>query len=96
MNKTQRTVFGARQNRALRTALRAVKRSRSLSQIALGEMLGMTQQNVARLLKSDEAGFSYEAATRLVRSLGEEGVDAFFRAKGISGGSATKGGDAAV
>jgi hypothetical protein len=79
----QRTVFGMRQNRALRTGLRAVRRDRKLSQVAIGQLLGMTQQNVARLLNSDDAGFSYEAATRLVQALGHAGVDAFFLAKGL-------------
>lgn len=80
----QRTVFVSRQNRALRAALREVKRTRKLSQVALGDLLGTTQQNIGRLLTSTVAGFSYDSATRLVRALGYEGVDAFFQSKGIS------------
>lgn len=83
VRKTQRTVFGGPQNRALRVALRGVKRSRKLSQAALGELLGTTQQNIGRLLTSALGGFSYETATLLVRELGFDGVDAFFAEKRV-------------
>lgn len=77
-------MFDSRQNRALRLALLAVKRSRKLSQDALGELLGTTQQRVQQLLLTTTAeGFSYKTATALARELGFDGVDAFFAAKRV-------------
>ncbi len=78
------TVFSTRQNRALRSALRALKNSRKLSQLSVGHLLGIAQQNAGRLLKSQGAGFSYDTATKLACELGFTGVDEFFRAKRLT------------
>lgn len=78
------SVFTVRQNRALRAALRTLRQQRELSQMGLGRLLGIAQQNAGRLLTVDDAGFSYDTATRLVRELGFDGVDAFFTKKGIA------------
>ena len=77
-------VFSEAQNRALHRALRDF-RGKGLSQKKLGDRLGgLTQQAVGRLLSSDETGFAYDTATRLVRALGYASVDTFFRAKGVA------------
>lgn len=78
------SVFTPRQNRALRAALRTLRQQRDLSQMGLGRLLGIAQQNAGRLLTVDDAGFSYDTATRLVRELGFAGVDTFFASKGIA------------
>lgn len=79
-----RKVFTDEQNAELRSALRDVKRRRHYSQQALGQLLGIEQQNVGRLLNSEAEGFSYKSATRLCRLAGYAGVDTFFRAKGVA------------
>jgi len=75
--------FSTAQNGALRDGLRELVTKRG-SQSAAGGALGFTQQAVNRLLRSDDAGFSYESATRLVQVLGYATVDTFFRARGIA------------
>lgn len=77
-------VFTPRQNKALRTALRRLKQTKKLSQLGLGRLLGIAQQNAGRLLTLETAGFSYDTATRLVRESGFDGVDAFFAVKGVA------------
>lgn len=76
--------FSDAQNQALRLGLRELRKKRDCSQVALGQTLGVVQQAIGRLLKSNEAGFSYETATRLVRALGYASVDTFFRAKNVA------------
>lgn len=82
--KPDRKVFTDEQNDALRVALRDVRRRRHYSQQALGQLLGIEQQNVGRLLNSEAEGFSYKSATRLCRLTGFAGVDSFFKAKGVA------------
>lgn len=77
-------VFNDEQNRELRAALQQMKVKRHFSQVALGQILGIAQQNVGRLLDGDEGGFSYESATRLVRRIGFSGVDHFFARRGVA------------
>jgi hypothetical protein len=77
------TIFSPQQNAALREAL-TVLRARYESQSALGEAIGIEQQNVGRLLNDPGAGFSYATATVVVRLSGFKGVDAFFLKKGVA------------
>lgn len=77
-------VFTAKQNRALRSALLELKTSRKLSQMGLGRLLGIAQQNAGRLLRDRNAGFGFNTAARLARELGFGGVEAFFAAKGLA------------
>lgn len=76
--------FSDAQNRALRAGLNELHENRGGSQKALGDEIGLTQQAIQRLLKSRDAGFSYETATRVVRALKFASVDTFFRAKGVA------------
>lgn len=77
------SVFTSSQNRALRAELKAL-REKYGSQSALGDAIGIEQQNVGRLLGERDAGFSYATATAVVRLAGFGGVDAFFRSKGVA------------
>lgn len=77
------TVFSDNQNRQLREALISL-RPKFPSQGALGVAIGIGQQSVARLLREEGAGFSYETATAVVRLAGYAGVDTFFRARGVA------------
>lgn len=79
---SKRAVFSPRQNAALREALQNIETNYA-SQAALGEAIGVEQQTAGRLLRDDRAGFSFSTASRLVRLVGFEGVDAFFTAKGV-------------
>jgi transcriptional regulator with XRE-family HTH domain len=81
------TSFSAEQNRLLRAALRDLKRERDLSQVAVGELLGISQQVAGKLLSPARGGLSYGTATKLARALGFEGVDDFF----VRGGEAHRG-----
>lgn len=76
------SVFTEAQNRELRAVLS--KLAGSSSQQAIAEQLGIKQQNVGRLLRSSEAGFSYQTALALVRLAGWAGLDAFFAAKRVA------------
>lgn len=76
--------FTPEQNHELRALLHRLKDQRDLSQVEIGRKLGVAQQNIARLLSDDTAGFSYGSATRLCHQLGYDGVDTFFRAKGVA------------
>lgn len=78
------SVFTPAQNRALRESLRGLQSERNLSQTQIGEALGVAQQVAGRLLRR-EGGFSYQTASRLVRLLGFDGVDAFFVQRGVVG-----------
>lgn len=70
--------FSGEQNAALRAALVTL----GGTQAEIGQALGIAHQNVGRLQRDDRSGFSYRTASRLVRIIGFEGVDAFFAAKG--------------
>lgn len=72
------TSFTAEQNKLLRASVCDLKKARDLSQVALGEMLGVSQQRAGEILSSPRAGFSYGSATKLVVALGFAGVDDFF------------------
>lgn len=78
------SVFTSAQNKALRGALRDLAKAESLSQVVLGQRLGISQQVAGRLLGPSKAGFGYGPATRLVTILGFAGVDEFFAAKGVA------------
>ncbi len=75
-------VFNVTQNRALRAALKELRRQYP-TQAALATVLEIKQQNVGRLL-AEKGGFAYGTATRLVRLLGFAGVDAFFADRGVT------------
>lgn len=77
-------VFSEAQNAALRDALREIRGRRHYSQVALGNVLGIKQQNVSRLLVEDAAGFSYESALRLVRLMGFRSVETFFERRAVA------------
>jgi hypothetical protein len=70
-------VFSVDQNRLLRVAMAKLAETMP-SQKALGDALGLAQQNAGRLMRDRRAGFSYATATALVRLLGFGGVDEFF------------------
>jgi hypothetical protein len=70
--------FSEEQNAALRAALLTLEGSHA----DIGRDLGIAHQNVGRLRREDGSGFSYRTASRLVRLVGFEGVDAFFAARG--------------
>lgn len=76
--------FNDAQNRALRTALRELKKSRSCSQSELGGLLGISQQTVGVHLNQNDTGFSYGVATRIARECGYASVDTFFRAHKVA------------
>lgn len=82
------TVFSPEQNRALRNALKSLSTSYP-SQSALGEALGIEQQNAGRLMKDRRAGFSYSTASSVAQLSGFAGVDAFFSAKGVAQADST-------
>lgn len=75
--------FTPPQNRALRALLREMEQ-RYTSQRELGELLGIKQQNVSRLLNDRDASLSYSTARGLVRLAGHMTVDAFFAARGLA------------
>lgn len=79
---SKKTVFGPAQNAALRSVLAGIEQA-GRSQADIGRELGIAQQNVARLLRDERAGFAYTTASLLVRLAGFEGVDAFFAEKGV-------------
>jgi hypothetical protein len=79
---SKKTAFTPAQNAALRKELALLNKTRS--QVALGQELGIKQQNVGRLLNNKDAGFAYTTASRLVRMAGFVGVDAFFARMGLS------------
>lgn len=74
--------FTYQQNQALRVVLSEV--TENSSQKAVGEALGIAQQNVGRLLNDRKAGFAHSTAKALVRLAGFASVDAFLDAKGLS------------
>lgn len=76
------SVFSRKQNQALRNLLLELRGTYS-SQKALGEALGIAQQNAARLLSDRRAGFAYATASAVVRLAGFAGVDAFFADRGL-------------
>lgn len=79
----RRAVFSPQQNRALRVVLHELL-SRFVTQKALGDAIGIEQQNVARLSLDRRAGFAYSTASTLVRLAGFASVDSFFAAKGVA------------
>lgn len=80
----QPRAFTDPQNAALHEGLRELLRRKDLSQAALGELLGVSQQGARRLMKFEEAGFSHPTATTLVRILGFSSVDTFFRSRRVT------------
>lgn len=76
------TVFSTAQNQALRVEL-GRQIAKAGSQRATAEKLGIQQQNVARLVNERRAGFAYSTATMLARLAGFDGVDSFFRDRGV-------------
>lgn len=81
--RRNQTVFTTAQNRALRGELRRLREGYE-SQAALGDAIGVEQQNAGRLLNDGASGFSYATATAVARLAGFAGVDAFFRSKGVA------------
>lgn len=79
---SKKTAFSPPQNAALRAVLLTMHADRSQSELA--RLLGIAQQNIARLLKDDRSGFGYATASRLAHLAGFAGVDAFLEAKGVA------------
>lgn len=91
----QSTVFSTPQNQALRVELKVLEAKYS-SQRALGEAIGIEQQNVNRLLRDRRSGFGYTTATAVARLAGFASVDAFFVARGVVVPAAESGTDVAT
>lgn len=81
--------FSDEENQVLRDALRRLKDEHGLKQAAIGRRVGMTQQNVARLLSTGRGGMGRKTANRLARELGFHDVEALLLEAGVS--QATRG-----
>ncbi len=82
----KKEAFSAEENSILRSALRRLKADRSLSQDALGALLGMTQQNAARLLaptSKSPGGMGRSTANALARELGYRDAEHYLLEVGV-------------
>lgn len=83
-------VFSDAENKALRAMLRRLKAERELTQVEVGRLLGISQQNAGRLLgSSPHVGMSRPTANALARALGYRDNEALLLAAGVHSSMAT-------